>query len=287
MKSGYDHLNILKASGNREPFSKEKLRSSLMRSGALPAVVDEIEQKVLDGFYEGISTAEIYRKAFNLLKQKKKGHAAKYKLKNAIMELGPTGFPFEKFIARLFQRMGYITETGKILAGKCVDHEVDVIAHNDSRQLMVECKLHQQKGTVCDVKIPLYISARFRDIKEQMDMGGKEKQHLEGWLVTNTHFTKDAMSFGICSGLKLMSWDFPENNSLRLLVDQYGLHPVTCLTTLTKYEKQQLLEKGIVLCADLAGNQAMLKHLIHLERVAKVNEECGHLTGLGPSQGQE
>lgn len=278
MKSQYDHITILKASGKREPFSVNKLRGSLLRSGASLDDVEQIENKVMEDFYDGISTAEIYRKAFNLLKQKRKGHAAKYKLKNSIMELGPTGFPFEKFIARLFQRMGYVAETGKILFGQCVDHEVDVVAYKEDEQLLMECKFHQQKGTVCDVKIPLYISARFKDIKEKMDASStNEKEYFDGWLITNTHFTKDAMAFGLCSGLKLMSWDFPENKSLKFLIDRYGLHPVTSLTTLTKYEKQQLLEKGIVLCSDLADNQAMLKYLIHLDRVVKVNEECSHL----------
>lgn len=285
MKTQYDHITILKASGKREPFSADKLRRSLLRSGASLDDVQEIENKVTEDFYDGISTAEIYRKAFNLLKQKRKGHAAKYKLKNAIMELGPSGFPFEKFIARLFQRMGYVAETGRILHGRCVDHEVDVVAHKDNVQLMIECKLHQQKGTVCDVKIPLYISARFRDISEQIDIAPvHQKSRPEGWLVTNTHFTKDAITYGLCAGLKLMSWDFPETRSLKMLIDKYGLHPVTCLTTITKYEKQQLLEKGVVLCSDIADNQDLLKHIIHPDRAVKVNDECRHLVVFEPEK---
>src|SRR5690606_27233333 len=115
---------IIKASGERHVFSEDKLRVSLLRSGAPMSTVNNIIEAVISKLYDGITTAEIYRLAFSMLKKKGKGTAAKYKLKNALMELGPTGFPFEQFIARVFQQMGFETQTGKLLEGKCVFHEV-------------------------------------------------------------------------------------------------------------------------------------------------------------------
>lgn len=274
-------MTIIKASGEQCSFSEEKLRNSLLRSGAASEVVDSIMKQIIPQLYNGISTTAIYNLAFRLLKQRRKGPAAKYKLKNALMELGPTGFPFEQFIARVFQKMGFETHTGQILEGKCVQHEVDVIAKKDRERLLVECKFHQQKGILCDVKIPLYIHARFNDIEMQLQPVKDTKASFTGWLVTNTNFSKDAIAYGTCAGLRLLGWDFPGKESLRILIDRYGLHPLTCLTTLTRQEKQLLLEKKIVLCSELLLNEALLTNIIHQERWGNVKAECAHLAAPG------
>ena len=83
------------------------------------------------------------------------------------MELGPSGFPFEKFVAAIIKEEGYQTEVGVIVQGACVTHEVDVVATTDHQHIMVECKYHNQQGRVNDVKIPLYIQSRFLDIEKQ------------------------------------------------------------------------------------------------------------------------
>lgn len=271
---------ITKASGEKNIFSEDKLRNSLLRSGAASKVVDDILAQIVPQLYDGITTSEIYSMAFQMLKRYRKGPAAKYKLKDAIMELGPTGFPFEQFVARIFQRIGYEVQTDMLIDGKCVRHEVDVVAQKDREKHLIECKFHRQKGIFCDVKIPLYIKARFNDIEQQLSGTEDGKAwSFKGWLVTNTHFTQDAITYGLCAGLHLLGWDFPAKGSLRALIDQYGLHPVTCLTTLTKAEKQQLLEKKIVLCSELSAHEDLLERMIRGERLKKLKAECAHLAG--------
>lgn len=278
MKLKNKDIFITKASGERHIFSEDKLRVSLLRSGAPMSVVNIIIEAVISKLYDGITTAEIYRIAFSMLKKRSKGPAAKYKLKNALMELGPTGFPFEQFIARVFQAMGFETETGKMMDGNCVRHEVDVVAYKGMEQHLIECKFHQQKGIFCDVKIPLYTHSRFTDIGERLTKIEKDQTlSLTGWVATNTHFTKDAISYGVCVGLKLLGWDFPAKYGLRDLIDQYGLHPLTCLTTLSRQEKQQLLAKQIVLCSELMIHELLLESLVSAERLERVKTECAHL----------
>ena len=115
---------ILKSSGEKAKFSLEKLRNSLKHSGADDNLVQQIVNIVRDELYQGISTKEIYNRAFALLKKKKSVFASKYKLKKAIYELGPTGFPFEKLVAAILEYSGYETEVGKIMPGICVSQEV-------------------------------------------------------------------------------------------------------------------------------------------------------------------
>ncbi|WP_313114386.1 ATP cone domain-containing protein [Aequorivita sediminis] len=274
-------VEVVKHSGERADFSIEKLKSSLRKSGAEEALVNEISNIVRDELYQGISTQEIYNRAFALLKKEKKGYASKYKLKKAIYELGPTGFPFEKFIAALLFYSGYKVKTGQFLQGECVLHEVDVVARKNDQFIVVECKFHSDEGRNCNVKIPLYIHSRYRDILNNYNDKNESEMPTEGWVVTNTRFTEDALLYGKCVGLYLLSWDYPNGNGIKDRIDRLGLYPITVSTLLSQREKQFLLSRDIVLCKQLINDDFYLDHLgISENRQARILEEikilCKH-----------
>ncbi|WP_432410115.1 ATPase [Rasiella sp. SM2506] len=268
---------VIKSTGEKADFSIAKLRGSLFKSGADELTVDSIINVVRDELYQGISTKEIYNRAFALLKNSKSIYASKYKLKRAIYELGPTGFPFENFIGALMEYSGYQVEVGKIMQGKCVSHEVDVVASKNEQHIVAECKFHSEKTTTCNVKVPLYIHSRYQDIIAQYK--NTPKCPNEGWVVTNTRFTTDAITFGKCAGLYLLSWDYPENNGLKDRIDRLGLYPITASTLLTNREKQFLLSREIVLCRQLEKDVFYLDHLgISEIRKAKILAEISMLS---------
>lgn len=253
-------LIVQKASGELVPFDEYKLKRSLQRSGADDLLVKEISRQLSGELYPGISTGEIYRKAFALLRSSSRPLAARYRLKNAIMELGPSGFPFEKYFAELLKNQGVAVRTNIFLEGTCVSHEVDVLAETDGTVHFIECKFHNDRGLVTDVKVPLYIHSRFRDIESRQKNEAEFKGRvLKGWVVTNTKFSEDAVKYGLCAALELVGWDFPKGRSLRDIIDITGLYPVTCLTTITQREKQWLLEKGIVLCRQFLEDTSLLQ----------------------------
>jgi Holliday junction resolvase-like predicted endonuclease len=255
-------INIIKYSGEKVKFSSNKLYASLKRSGADDAIVNQIIKKVVDESYEGISTKEIYNRAVALLKKKQSHLASKFKLKKAIYELGPTGFPFERFVAAILKFSGFSIEVGKTLNGKCVTHEIDVIANKNNETTIVECKFHKEQGLNCNIKIPLYINSRFKDVKTHWEKNNKTGNSLtEGWVVTNTRFTEDAIKFGKCCGLYLLSWDYPKDDGLKDRIDRLGLYPITVSTLLTNREKQFLLNRNVVLCRDLIDDDFYLDSL--------------------------
>jgi ATP cone domain/Restriction endonuclease len=249
---------IKKASGERVPFDEEKLIKSLMRSQADKQIINAVVEKVKKNLRNDMSTQQIYRLAFSTLKKYSRPVASRYKLKHAIFELGPSGFPFEKFVKEIFKSLGYETTTNNFVSGKCIRHEVDVIAENASEINMAECKFHSRPGSVCEVKTSLYVSARFQDIEKTLTNNNKQ---FKGWLVTNTRLTADAIQFGTCAGLQLMGWDFPEGKSLKKYIDTMGLHPITSLTSLSKHEKQTLLNKGFVLCKHICDSPQILDEI--------------------------
>ncbi len=200
-----------------------------------------------------------------------------------MMELGPAGYSFEKFIGEIFKSKGYDVKVGTLVEGKCIQHEIDVIAKRDNKQLMIECKYHNQQGTVSDVKIPLYIHSRFKDVEAQWLKTSEHKNLVyQGCVVTNTRFSIDAIQYGACSDLKLIGWDYPAKECLRDQIDSLGLYPITCLTSLTKSEKQQLLDKKIVLCKEINNNSSILQEIgLKSNRIEIILQETHQLCQIG------
>jgi len=268
---------ITKKSGEKVPFEERKLINSLRRSGASDADVQKVLEALDSQLVDGMSTHKIYQKAYALLKTKSHKVAGRYRLKKAIMELGPTGYPFERFVGKLIEFMEYDTKVGVIVQGKCVSHEVDVVAESKQKRIIVECKYHREGNRKSDVKVAMYIRSRFYDIENAWKEEGKlDHQELEGWLVTNTRFTADALTYGNCAGLKLISWDYPEIGSLRQRIDHAGLHPITSLHNMTKKEKQYILDEGLVLCRELT-EEVLAKYGIRAPKIRKIMEEAKNL----------
>ena len=257
-----DKINIIKANGDKVPFEIEKVIISLERAGTDKLLVEEIVQDIVKEVYDGMTTKKIYQMAFRMLKGKARVNASRYKLKKALMELGPSGYPFEKLVGKLLAHEGFDTKVGVIVQGNCVQHEVDVIAQKDNKHYMIECKYHSDQGRYCNVKIPLYIQSRFLDVEKQWEkQQGHETKFHQGGVYTNTRFTTDAIQYGTCVGLLLTSWDYPKGGGLKERIDKSGLHPLTSLTTLTKTEKYKLLDKGIVLCKEINKSPSLLEQI--------------------------
>lgn len=271
------NLKITNAAGERINFSFKKVANSLQKAGADEPMIKEILKKIEGELYEGITTREIHNRAFHLLKIKNEILASRYKLKRGIYELGPTGFPFEKFIAAVLKNIGYEVKVGKVINGVCVPHEVDIVAEKDKKTILIECKFHSEQGRHCNVKIPLYIHARFNDINNQQTIS-RQAPYSNGWVVTNTRFTKDAMQYGNCVGLHLLSWDKPAGKGLKELIDHTGLYPITVSTLLSSREKEFLLSREVVLCKDLLNNAFFLDHLnVSENRKARILKEMDKL----------
>jgi hypothetical protein len=272
-------MKIIKHSGAIVDFNREKLKQSLLKSGANKSLVSEVLKTIEEQIYEGIATKQIYKLAFSLLKKASNAHAARYNLKEAIQLLGPAGFFFEKYIARIFASEKYNTVTNLVLKGKCVFHEIDILVKKNEAISMVECKFHLGKDANTDVKVPMYILSRYNDLKDREHPIFSQKDHLSKcWIVTNNRFTTDAITFAKCSDLNLLSWNYPETNNLKTKNDTNSLYPVTCLTTLSLAEKDKLLVLDVILVKELINNSDSLERIgLSPNRIKNVLKEASEL----------
>lgn len=273
-------ITITKADGTVEFFKVEKLRRSLRRAGAGPEEINAVVAEVNNTLYDGVQTQEIYRHAFALLRQSKPPAAARYSLRRALFNLGPTGFPFEKFLARLFQEIGYQTKTGITIQGKCASHEIDIAAYNEDHSFVGEAKFHSRPGVKSDLQVAMYSYARLLDLAAQKICHEDICGIKEFWLITNTKFTSTARDYGNCVGLKMLSWDYPKKDNLHDRIQRAGIYPVTVLQNISAAQAETLIARDILLCKDILAHEAVLGHL-HLSKrkretlMQEVRSLCG------------
>lgn len=245
-------VSITKADGSTQPFSEEKVLASIQRAGIPQGLQQKVLTHIKEKLFDGMTTSEIHNHIKEFLKKSNDPHLlVKYNLKYALMELGPTGYPFEDYVAKLLEHQGFTAKTRTTVRGKCVSHEIDVIAEKEHTTTMVEAKFHNRTGVTTDVHVALYTQARFIDAKEQ--------NHFDTvLLITNTKITTDAIAYGTCMGMQIVSWSYPEKGSLRDWIEKMALYPITALTSLSNTQKAQLLQRNIVLCQDLCKNPKAL-----------------------------
>lgn len=268
-------FRVLKADGTYEFFKVEKLRRSLRRAGAKPAEVFSIIKAVEAKLYDGIKTQEIFALAFELLRQSKTSAATRYSLRRALFSLGPTGFPFERFLAKLFQANGYRTKTGVIIPGQCAPHEIDVAAYKTDHSFVAEAKFHARAGIKSDLQVVMYSYARLMDLKSARICAEDICGIKEFWVITNTKFTHTAEKYANCVGLNLLSWDYPRKNNLHDRMQRSGVYPITVLNSLTNNQFLTLISNDCITCDDLLKQPHLLKYL-HLtpEKIKSVLAEA-------------
>lgn len=272
---------IVKASGEKEVFDIEKLKTSLRNAGANVEMISAIAEDIQSWVYDGLTTRKIYSRAYSLFKRMNKTGASLYKLKNAIMEMGPSGHPFEIFVGEIFRSRGYAVQTALVLDGASITHEMDVLASKGKEQILAECKFSVKQGNSVSIQVPLYVHSRVADIEEKMRMDIKHKDTIfETWIVTNSRFTPDSIRYSACKGIHLMGWDFPKNEGLKDAIEREKIFPITVLSTLNKTEKSALLAKGIVTCGQLLTDPGILDDLDIVKKKQKATrKELAELMG--------
>ena len=251
---------ITKADGTEEPFQQKKLRDSLRRSGTSPENIEKIVAFVERNLKTGESTEKIYKNAYSMLKKvAPPENAARYSLRRALFDFGPSGFPFEDFVKEIFRAKGYIARSGVYMKGHCVTHEIDVLAEKEKERIGCELKFHNKVGLDTDLKVALYVHARFLDIDQHSISNSEQLPFTGKYLITNTKFTSSTIEYAKCVGLSLIGWSYPRVGNLQDLIEETGLHPITCLTTIPKKIKNKLLDEKIVLCRSIKQNPMMLQ----------------------------
>ncbi len=274
-------INVTKASGELQNYSEAKVRQSIERAGISTDLQNKVMHEIEEKLYENIPTRVIADLIASSLRDLFPAGERRYQLKRAIMELGPTGFPFEKFIARLLREYGYTTDLDVIMQGVCVKHEVDVLATKENRQYFVECKYHNQYGSRTDVKTVLYVKARGDDIAEQIQQRISTENETEHgpWIFTNTKFSVDAIAYAQCKNIRLTGWGYPDKGNLQQMIENKKLYPITCLSGLSHVQKETLINNNLLFVDQLCNNDEIIEKIgFNKDQIGHISKECSLLT---------
>lgn len=243
-------MQVKKMSGEQEVFQPAKLCSSIERAGAPKDLALSVCQAVEERVQPGDSTTKIFREALRYLIQEDRTTAARYKLRRALDELGPTGFIFEQYVEALLQAHGYETKRNVMMAGECVTHEVDVYAKKGNLEYLVEAKYRNQHAIKTHIDQVMYADARLMDIERRAKKDGRDAQYVM-WVITNTTFTSQAIKYGKCRGVKLVSWNYPRKHSLESMIVRKKMYPITVLSSLSRQARDQFVQHNMVLAQDI------------------------------------
>lgn len=235
---------VIKSDGRSVPFNFNKVKSTCIRAGANNSLATRVAEQISEKIYSGITTRQIYKMVLEALaidsESRVVGH--RYRLKEAIMMMGPAGFSFENYAGEVLGACGFeIKSLRSTVQGTCVPHEIDIVAASAGARYMIECKFHNLPGIYTGIKESLYTHARFLDLKGSFD---KEL------LVCNTKVSYEAVTYGACVGQEILSWRYPEGKGLEKIIEDKGLYPVTILG-LNRRELGAFSQNKVMMAKDL------------------------------------
>ncbi len=175
---------------------------------------------------------------------------------------------FEKFVAAIMEHQGYKTVTNKILYGKCVDHELDVIAWKNGETLYIEVKHHFDFHTFTGLGVFLEVNSVFDDLVQ----GYLNHKHQYGFtkpmVVLNTKISEHARRYAACRGIGVMGWEIPENAGIETYITDKMLYPITVLRDLDSMTQAKLGDGGIYTLRQLAeADQRELSISLGIDRL--------------------
>jgi len=275
---------VINSQGEQEPFSFRKVLKSARRAGASPNLAFEIASTIEKEVYPGIRTSEIFKRVKELLTKQDLRAGLRFNLKEGIRKLGPSGFPFEKYVAEIFLEMGFDVLLNQRLKGKCARYEIDFLAQKDKMIYVGECKYRVHPGERIDLKIALTNWARFLDLKQGEYLKSFKGYQIRTIIVTNAKFTYQLIKYAKCVGeMDLLGWKYPKPKGLEYIIESHKLYPITILPSfrpsfLEAFGNQHLMLVGDVL--SISEEKLSQRTRISQKRLSPLIKEAKVLLGI-------
>lgn len=271
------NIYVQNSEGKEELFSSEKVYRSAINAGADKNLAEKITKEVIKNTYSGIKTSAIFEQVKKLLREENFRASLRFDLKSAMKRLGPTGFPFEKYVKSIFESRGFKTKINIYIKGKCVVHEIDFLAEKGREAYFGECKYRNIFDSAVGVNTALSNYARFLDLKQGLFFKKFSKLKTESILVTNAKFTNQAIQYSNCMKVKLLGWKYPKKQGLEKIIEDYKLYPITILPSLSVEMADIFTSEEKMLANEVLKinfNEFSKKTKIPVEKLEKLKKEA-------------
>lgn len=276
---------VIKFDGSRQKFDRSKIERTCLRMHASPEAARRVAEFVESRAYDGISTKKIMQMVFSGIRREKPEYRHVNDLRSAISALRPKP-DFEKFIAQLLRAYGYKIITNAIVNGKCVDHEIDVIAEKGGEVLYVEVKHHYKPHTFTGMGHFLEAQATFEDLVDGYKTRSTGKRFSKALLVSNTKLSEHARRYADCRGIAYIGWNAPKDSGLESMIEEKKLYPITMIKGLSVDEEAALGDASVVTVGQILkyGTGELAKKTgISNSRMKEIKQKCEHILSISGS----
>jgi len=235
-------MYVTKADGTKQEFDAKKIVQTCARAGLSSREAAEVASAIRSRLYDGIRTRDIFQFIQDEIESRDEKSAYNIRLRDAIAGLDPVSF--EIYVKELLEMKGYETQWNKLVKGKYVEHQVDVIASEKGKKFMVECKHHFNPHRFTGLGTCLQVQARMEDINASRQLFDSS------WIFTNNKFSEHAKKYSRGIGIRLTGWRYEKKFSIESLINENIMFPVTILKV-GETEKRKLLKKGVVTLGDV------------------------------------
>ena len=274
-------IYVTKADGSKQPFDKQKIINTCLRLQATLEQAQSIADRIQAKAYDGIPTRKILQMIFQHMKKYRPAIGYQIDLKQAIAMLRSKP-DFEIFVAKLFEAMEYEVETNLIMQGKCIEHEIDVIARKGNEVILIEVKHHVNHHTYSGLDVFLQMNSTLEDLKEGYEIGKNKLKFTRAILICNTKVSDHARRYALCRGLEFIAWKFPPEKGLERLIEEYKLYPITFLKNIERGEAHKLADIGIVTVKQLLDDAEKIskKSGINKNRILELQKDTKIVLGI-------
>lgn len=270
-------IYVTKADGSKQPFDKRKIIDTCLKLQATPQQAQSIADKIEARAYDGIPTKKILQMVFRYMKKYRPAIGYRIDLKQAIAMLRSKP-DFEIFVAKIFEAMGYSVEMNLVIQGKCIEHEIDVVARKGEEAILVEAKHHVNPHTYSGLDVFLQLNSTLEDLREGYEMGKNNFKFTRAILICNTKISEHAKRYALCRNLEFIAWKFPPERGLEIIIEEYKLYPITILREIEREEAYKLADAGIVTLKQLLNDASEISkkskigenRILQLQKAAKI-----------------
>ncbi len=244
---------VVKADGKKEEFDRKKIIRTCLQFHLSEDVAEKVASKIEKRLYDGITTKKIYQIVLKYVRKHKPEMRHRADLRHAISLLRPKP-DFEEYVRVVLREHGYRVEANRIVSGGCVEHELDGIAEKDGIVHCLEVKHHTEHHSYTGLHVFLEAFAAYEDLVDGGKIG-KNSHNFRGLIVvSNTKVSEHAKKYTECKGVKNVCWDYPEDASLRTMINgNKNLYPITIIKELDFYTQTKLADEGIVTLKQLVN----------------------------------
>ncbi|WP_062399649.1 restriction endonuclease [Methanogenium cariaci] len=205
------------------------MRTARNYGGVPDDYVVEVAADVERRLYDGIRTRDILRIIHTSARKYQPSVEGRTNVRRAIGLLGPKP-DFELYVQALLKGSGYaVEEGGRILKGRCGEHEVDAIARKGGVTYFVEVKHHHNHHRMTGLDEGRIARAIVEDVQEGYQAGKNHFTIDKAMIVCNTKLSAHAKRYAACWDIKHIGWDNPKDENIASMVADVKLCPVTLI----------------------------------------------------------